>query len=102
MKINRNLDITVQLGGTNLKVLVSKENYEQVREAEKVAGKKIKHLKMYVPDCVDGVWGVYQIIRCYKSINNYYSDMELIQKADSEMDAHLKLVKMISDHKRKR
>lgn len=84
-----------------MKVLVSKGNYEQVREAEKAAGKKIKHLKMYVPDCVDGVWGVYQIIRCYKAINHYYSEMVLIKKAENEMDAHLKIMKMIRDHKKK-
>ena len=82
-----------------MKVLVSKGNYEQVREAEKVAGKKIKHLKMYVPDCVDNVWGVYQIIRCYKSINNYYSEMKLIKKADSEIDAHLKVVELVREIK---
>lgn len=87
--------------GEILKVLVSKGNYEQVREAEKVAGKKIKHLKMYVPDCVDGSWGVYQIVRCYKSINNYYSDMALIKKADTEIDAHLKMMKMINEYKKK-
>lgn len=80
-----------------MKVLVSKENYEQVREAEKVAGKKIKHLKMYVPDCVDGVWGVYQIIRCYKSINNYYSEMKLIKKAENEADSHLKVMELINE-----
>lgn len=78
-----------------MKVLVSKGNYDQVRQAEKVAGKKIKHLKMYVPDCVDGVWGVYQIIRCYKSITKYYSEMKLLEKAENEADAHLKLMRMI-------
>jgi len=83
-----------------MKVLVDKENYDQVREAEKVAGKKIKHLKMYVPDCVNGVWGVYQIVRCYKSISNYYSEMKLIEAAKSEMDAHLKIMKMIKEHRK--
>lgn len=77
-----------------MKVLVDKGNYDQVREAEKVAGKKIKHLKMFVPDCVDGVWGVYQIIRCYKSVSKYYAEMKLLERAESEMDAHLKLMKM--------
>lgn len=84
-----------------MKVLVSKENYEQVREAEKVAGKKIKHLKMYVPDCVDGVWGVYQIIRCYKSVNNYYSEMKLLKKAENEADAHLKVMGLVKELRRK-
>lgn len=83
-----------------MKVLVRKENYEQVREAEKVAGKKIKHLKMYVPDCLDGVWGVYQIIRCYKSVSNYFSEMSLIKKADSEIDAHLKMAQLIKELKK--
>lgn len=80
-----------------MKVLVSKENYEQVREAEKVAGKKIKHLKMYVPDCVDGVWGVFQIIRCYKSVSNHYSEMKLIKIANNEADAHLKVMELIKE-----
>ncbi|MBO0961483.1 hypothetical protein J1P26_17390 [Neobacillus sp. MM2021_6] len=83
-----------------MKVLVAKENYEQVREAEKVAGKKIKHLKMYVPDCINGVWGVYQIIRCYKSFTNYFAEMKLIKEAESEVDAHLKMMGLVDELRR--
>lgn len=55
---------------------------------------------MYVHDCVDGAWGVYQIIRCYISIDNYYSEMKLLKSADSEMDAHLKLMQLIKELKK--
>lgn len=84
-----------------MKVEVSKENYDQVRQAEKVAGKKIKELKMIVPDCVNGNWGAYQIVRCYKTINKYYAEMKLLESAESEMDAHVKLMNIMSSFKAK-
>ncbi|WP_203363064.1 hypothetical protein [Bacillus sp. REN10] len=77
-----------------MKVLVGKEEYEQVRMAEKTTGKKIKHLTMIVPDCINGVWGVYQVIRCYKSVSKYYAEMKLLERAENEAEAHLKVVKV--------
>lgn len=79
-----------------MKVEVSKEQYLQVRQSEKVAGKKIKHLQMFVPDCVGGVWGAYQVIRCYKSVSKYYAEIKLIKRAENRMDAHIK-VKQIGE-----
>lgn len=80
-----------------MKVLVEKENYEQVRMAEKTARKKIKHLTMIVPDCVDGVWGAYQVIRCYKSASKYYAEMKLLERAENEAEAHLKTIKVTTE-----
>lgn len=73
-----------------MKVLVDKENYNQVRKAEKVAGKKIRYLQMYVTDCVDGVWGVYQVIRCYEIFGRkYIAEMRLIKRAQNEVDSYI-------------
>ncbi|MEH7223876.1 hypothetical protein V7112_08645 [Bacillus sp. JJ1566] len=85
-----------------MKVEVSKEQFLQVRQSEKVAGKSINQLQMFVPDCVGGVWGAYQVIRCYKSISKYYAEMKLIEKADSKMDAHLKVRKIAESFKAKK
>lgn len=77
-----------------MRVEVSKEQYLQIRQSEKVVGKNIKHLQMFVPDCIGGVWGAYQVIRCYKSISKYYAEMKLIERADNKIDAHLKVKKI--------
>lgn len=80
-----------------MKVLVEKENYNQVREAESLAGYKVKYLQMYTTDCVDGVWGVYQIIHCYKSFgDNYFAELKLIKKAQNEADSHVKFMEIVN------
>ncbi|MFD1738844.1 hypothetical protein ACFSCX_20205 [Bacillus salitolerans] len=49
------------------KVQVTKEHYEYFRNAEKITGKKVKDLVIGVPDCVEGIHGVYQVKCCYKT-----------------------------------
>lgn len=75
------------------RVEVSKEKYEQVREIEKTSGLKIHKHIMMVPDCVNDIWGAYKIKRCYKSLNKYLADMELVEKAKNENHAEFLTIK---------
>lgn len=75
----------------SMKVLVGEGAYKQAREVEKLHGKKLKDLFMIVPDVIDGVAGVYRVIRCYKGVNEYWAEMELIEQADSLEEAVLKM-----------
>ncbi|AJD91558.1 hypothetical protein JMA_22410 [Jeotgalibacillus malaysiensis] len=80
-----------------MKVITPKENYDLLRAAERTAGKKIKHLTAVVPDCVDGEWGAYQVIRCYKGASNYFAEMKLLKRAESEADAHAKVAQAMKE-----
>ena len=69
------------------KVVVTKDKYEQVREAEKALGVKIalapKEWEMRVPDCINGQCGIYRVKRCYRSGLAYVAEMELIEATDT-------------------
>ena len=72
------------------KVIVSKEQYDQVRAIEKAAGVKIAQLsegQLRVPDCINGQCGIYRVKRCYRSGLKYIADMELVEATDTEEQA---------------
>lgn len=78
-----------------VKVFVTKEQYDQVRAAEKASGTKVGKTEGWefrVPDCIDGQHGVYKVKRCYRSGLKYIADMELIEATTSE--EHSMLVMM--------
>lgn len=80
----------------SMMVNVGEGAYKQAREVEKSHGKKLKDLFMIVPDVIDGVAGVYRVIRCYKGVSykgvdKYWAEMELIEPADSLEEAVLKM-----------
>ncbi|MFW7187318.1 hypothetical protein [Lysinibacillus sp. BNK-21] len=79
-----------------MKVVVSKEQFEQVRQVEKVLGIKIalapEEQQLRVVDNVNGQWGVYQVIRCYKSITKYFAELKLIEPAKTEQEAVMKFM----------
>jgi len=41
---------------------------------------------------VNGQWGIYQVIRCYKSITKYFADLKLIEPATTEQEAVMKFM----------
>ena len=75
------------------KVDVTKEAYEQVRALEASKGIKITDAEwmLFVSECVNGIWGVYQITRCYKSFEKYYASFKIIEVARSKTDAEDKV-----------
>ncbi|MEQ6049506.1 hypothetical protein U2I53_10710 [Lysinibacillus capsici] len=79
-----------------MKVVVSKEQFEQVRQVEKVLGIKIalapEEQQLRVVDNVNGQWGVYQVIRCYRSVTKYFAELKLIEPAKTEQEAVLKFM----------
>lgn len=79
-----------------MKIVVSKEQFEQVRQVEKVLGIKIalapKEQQLRVVDNVNGQWGVYQVIRCYRSVTKYFAELKLIEPAKTEQEAVLKFM----------
>ena len=74
-----------------MKMVVSKEQYEQVRQVEKMLGVKIalapEEHQLRVVDCLNGQWGIYQIKRCYKSATKYFAELKLIEPATTEQEA---------------
>lgn len=79
-----------------MKIVVSKEQFEQVRQVEKVLGIKIalapEEQQLRVVDNVNGQWGVYQVIRCYRSVTKYFAELKLIEPAKTEQEAVLKFM----------
>lgn len=79
-----------------VKVVVSKEQFEQVRQVEKVLGIKIalapEEQQLRVVDNVNGQWGVYQVVRCYKSVTKYFAELKLIEPAKTEQEAVMKFM----------
>lgn len=77
-----------------MKIVVSKEQFEQVRQVEKVLGVKIalapEEHQLRVVDNVSGQWGVYQVLSCYKSATN--AELRLIEPAKTEQEAGLKFL----------
>lgn len=84
-----------------MKVVVSKEQFEQVRKVEKVLGVRIafasEEQQLRVVDNVSGRWGVYQVMRCYRGAMNYFAEVKLIEPAKSEQEAVMKF--MANQHK---
>lgn len=79
-----------------MKIVVSKEQFDQVRQVEKMLGVKIalapEDHQLRVVDNVNGQWGIYQVIRCYKSITKYFADLKLIEPATTEQEAVMKFM----------
>lgn len=79
-----------------MKVVVSKEQFEQVRQVEKVLGIKIalapEEQQLRVVDNVNGQWGVYQVVRCYKGVTKYFAELKLIEPAKTEQEAVMKFM----------
>ncbi len=79
-----------------MKMVVSKEQYEQVRQVEKMLGVKIalapEEHQLRVVDCLNGQWGIYQIKRCYKSATKYFAELKLIEPATTEQEAIMKFL----------
>ena len=79
-----------------MKIVVSKEQFDQVRQVEKMLGVKIalapEDHQLRVVDNVNGQWGIYQVIRCYKSITEYFADLKLIEPATTEQEAVMKFM----------
>ena len=65
------------------KINVTKEQYDKVRQVEKISKRKIKDVYAPVVDCVEGQWGLWNINHCYQSLSNYIAEVELDIKADS-------------------
>ena len=74
-----------------MKIVVSKEQYEQVRQAEKALGVKIalapEEYQLRVIDNVNGQWGIYQVMRCYKGAMQYFADLRLVEDTATEQEA---------------
>lgn len=87
------------------KVVVTKEKYEQVREAEKALGIKIalapKGWEMRVPDCINGQCGIYRVKRCYRSGLAYMAEIELVEATDTYEQAILKMAITQQEHLKK-
>lgn len=81
-----------------MKVVVSKEQFEQVRKVEKVLGVKIalvpEEQQLRVVDNVGGQWGVYQVLRCFRGAMNYFAEVKLIEPATTEQEAVIKFMAM--------
>lgn len=81
-----------------MKIVVSKEQFDQVRQVEKILGVKIalapEGHQLRVVDNVNGQWGIYQVIRCYKSITKYFADLKLIEPATTEQEAVMKFMEI--------
>ena len=79
-----------------VKVIITKEQYDQVRAVEKMTGLKVakQSTEMKVPDCINGQHGIYVIKRCYRSAGKYFAQMELETPANSEIEAILHLKRM--------
>jgi len=79
-----------------MKIVVSKEQFDQVCQVEKMLGVKIalapEDHQLRVVDNVNGQWGIYQVIRCYKSITKYFADLKLIEPATTEQEAVMKFM----------
>ncbi len=79
-----------------MKMVVSKEQYKQVRQVEKMLGVKIalapEEHQLRVVDCLNGQWGIYQIKRCYKSATKYFAELKLIEPATTEQEAIMKFL----------
>lgn len=79
-----------------MKMVVSKEQYEQVRQVEKMLGVKIalapEEHQLRVVDCLNDQWGIYQIKRCYKSATKYFAELKLIEPATTEQEAIMKFL----------
>lgn len=80
----------------HMKVVVSKEQFEQVRKVEKVLGVKIafatEEQQLRVVDNVDGQWGIYQVMRCFKGATKYFAELKLIEPAKTEQEALMKFL----------
>ena len=77
-----------------VKIIVSQEQYDKVRKIEHISGRKIKEIYAPVVDCVDGQWGLWNIKRCYRSLEKYIADVELDEKAENQQEA-IRMWKMI-------
>lgn len=79
-----------------MKIVVSKEQFEQVRQVEKMLGVKIalapEDHQLRVVDNVNGQWGIYQVTRCYKSVTKYFAELKLIEPATTEQEAVMKFM----------
>ncbi|TKI60494.1 hypothetical protein [Lysinibacillus varians] len=79
-----------------MKMVVSKEQYKQVRQVEKMLGVKIalapEEHQLRVVDCLNGQWGIYQIKHCYKSATKYFAELKLIEPATTEQEAIMKFL----------
>lgn len=70
-----------------VKIVVTKEHYDKVRKIERIANSKIKNIYAPVIECVDGQWGLWNIQKCYQSIDCYIAEVELDMKANNEEEA---------------
>lgn len=77
-----------------VKTTASKAMYDDVRKAEKATGLKIEKIEAVMVDCIDGQWGLWKIMRCYRSGKNYIADVRIIQECDSEQEANGEADKM--------
>lgn len=77
------------------KIFVSKEQYNQVKNAEKALGVKIarapKGWEFRVPDCVNGQYGIYKVNRCYPSGLKYIADVELVEATKSHQETLIRM-----------
>ncbi|GKU84013.1 hypothetical protein [Niallia sp. NCCP-28] len=55
---------------------------------------------MAVPKCMEGEWGVYQVMRCYRSVHRYYAELKLLEQAANEIEAQLKCIQILNNRKR--
>lgn len=76
------------------KIEVTKEQYDRVRLRESENGVKATDAEaMFItPYCLNGVWGLCQIMRCYKSFTKYYAELRMVVVASSESDAENKFI----------
>lgn len=87
--------------GDSIKVQIEKDHYDQIQKAEKSIGMKIEDLTMIVPECINGIWGAYQITGYYRTKSCYFAEMNLLERAESEIEAFLKAKKVANKLQKK-
>lgn len=82
-------------------VPVTKDHFDFIKEAEETSGKKAKHSMIAVPDCINGIYGVYRVKKCFRKNKAYFADMKLLQEANSSLDAEVKVFKYMKEQQEK-
>ncbi|KGA83681.1 hypothetical protein [Lysinibacillus fusiformis] len=76
------------------KVVVAKEQYDLIKNIERIHSEKISNLDFMIPMEVQGTWGLYKVHYCYASFYNiYYAEIELKKESDGKYEALLLAIK---------